>query len=157
LAANVVVILGLAAGALWGLTWADAAAGLLVALWLGHGAWEVSRDSANHLMDHELPEADRTRITALAVEDPRIRHVHELRTRASGPYIHIQFHADLDPSQSLLEAHAIVVAAENRIRAVYPAADIIIHPDPGDHAEPHGHEAFAERRAAPDPPLRGDA
>lgn len=147
LASNVVVIIGLAAGALWGLTWADAAAGVFVALWLGHGAWEVARDSANHLMDHELPDADRARIRALAEQDPNIGRVHDLRTRAAGPYIHIQFHADLDPDQTLEQAHAIVVAAEGRIRAVYPTADIIIHPDPADRAEPHGHEAFAEGRA----------
>ncbi len=146
LAANFVVIIGLAAGALWGLPWVDAVAGLMIALWLGHGAWEVSRDSANHLMDHELPQADRARIVTLAQEDPRIRRVHDLRTRAAGPYIHIQFHADMDPDQTLVQAHDVVVAAENRIRAAYPAADIIIHPDPADHAEPHGHEAFAERR-----------
>ncbi|MBU6407078.1 MAG: cation diffusion facilitator family transporter [Alphaproteobacteria bacterium] len=142
-ASNLVVILGLAAGALFGLTWADAAAGVFVALWLGHGAWEVARDSANHLMDHELPETDRARIKALAEEDPAMGRIHDLRTRASGPYLHIQFHADLDPDQTLEQAHAVIVAAEARIRTAYPAADIIIHPDPADRAEPHGHEAFA--------------
>jgi cation diffusion facilitator family transporter len=146
LASNLVVVVGLVAGAIFKITWVDSVAGILVALWLGHGAWEVARDSGNHLMDHELPEADRARIVALAQEDSRIGHVHDLRTRASGPYIHIQFHADLDPDQTLEAAHAVVVAAENRIRAAYPTADVIIHPDPADRAEPHGHEAFAERR-----------
>jgi divalent metal cation (Fe/Co/Zn/Cd) transporter len=37
----------------------------------------------------------------------------------------------------------IVVAAEKRILDAYPAADIIIHPDPRDRAEPHG-GAFGE-------------
>jgi divalent metal cation (Fe/Co/Zn/Cd) transporter len=103
----------------------------------------VARDSANHLMDHELPETDRARIKALAEEDPAMGRIHDLRTRASGPYLHIQFHADLDPDQTLEQAHAVIVAAEARIRTAYPAADIIIHPDPADRAEPHGHEAFA--------------
>jgi divalent metal cation (Fe/Co/Zn/Cd) transporter len=62
----------------------------------------------------------------------------------SGPYVHIQFHADLDPDISLEAAHKIVVAAENRIRAAFPAADVIIHPDPKGRAEPHGHEYFSE-------------
>ncbi len=36
-----------------------------------------------------------------------------------------------------------MVAAERRVLEAFPAADIIIHPDPQDRAEPHG-GAFAE-------------
>jgi ferrous-iron efflux pump FieF len=146
LAANLVVLVGLGAGAFLNLAWADAAAALVVALWLGWGAVKVAGDSADHLLDRELPDPERTRIRALAEEDARIGHVHDLRTRTSGPYVHIQFHADLDPTLTLEEAHHIVVAAENRIRAAYPTADIIIHPDPRGRAEPHGHEHFERAR-----------
>lgn len=141
-AANLVVILGVGAGAYLGLTWADAAAGALVAAWLAWGALNVSREAADHLLDRELPEADRARIRERAEADPGMGHVHDLRTRTSGPYVHIQFHAELDPALTLEDAHKIVVAAEERIRALYPTADIIIHPDPRGRAEPHGHEHF---------------
>lgn len=148
LTSNVVVMLGIGAGHFLGWTWADAAAGLLVACWLAVGAYEVAREAADHLMDRELPDADRAQIESLAMADPAILGVHDLRTRTSGPYIHIQFHADLDPALTLQRAHEIVVSAEGRIRAAYPAADVIIHPDPADASEPHGHEAFTEGRAA---------
>lgn len=138
LGANVGVMLGIAASALLQWAWADAVAGLLVAAWLGHGAWHVARESADQLMDRELPDASRERIKALALADGEISGVHSLRTRASGPLVHIQFHADLDPSLSLRRAHEIVVAAETRIRAEFPSADVLIHPDPRDEAEPHG-------------------
>ena len=36
-----------------------------------------------------------------------------------------------------------MVAAEHRVLDAFPAADIIIHPDPRGHAEPHG-GAFGE-------------
>jgi cation diffusion facilitator family transporter len=147
LGANVVVIIGIAVGAYFALPWADAVAALLIAAWLAWGAFKISRESADHLLDRELPDAEREKIRALAEADARIHAVHELRTRASGPYMHIQFHAELEPTLSLEEAHRIVVAAEDRIRAAYPTADIIIHPDPRGKAEPHGHEDF-ERRAA---------
>ncbi len=145
IAANVVVMLGIAAGAFLDLAWADAVAAVLVAVWLGMGALNVARDAADHLLDRELPEPERARIRALAEADPRMGHIHDLRTRASGPYLHIQFHADLDPFIALVEAHAIVVEAEERIRAAFPTADIIIHPDPSGRAEPHGHEHFERR------------
>ena len=118
-----------------------------VAAVLVWGAVKVFRASSLELMDHELAEDSRARIVALMTQDPRVRDVHQLRTRASGPYIHVQMHADLDPSLSLVDAHAVVVAAENRVLEAFPTADIIIHPDPRGRAAPHG-GAFAEAEAA---------
>lgn len=148
LGANVAVIAGIAGSAFLGWTWADAVAGLFVAAWLGHGALQVARAAADNLMDRELPGTDRARIKDLALEGGDILGVHDLRTRAAGPYVHIQFHADLDPDLPLRRAHEIIVAAEARIRGAFLGADIIIHPDPRDSAEPHGHEYFAEGRKA---------
>jgi ferrous-iron efflux pump FieF len=143
LAGNAAVIIGIAGSAFLNLPWADAVAGLVVAAWLGWGAWQVAREAADHLLDHELPEADRARIKALALEDSAIGGVHGLRTRSSGSLKHIQFHADIDGALTLHAAHEIIVAAEARIRAAYPGADIIIHPDPHDATARHGHEFFA--------------
>jgi cation diffusion facilitator family transporter len=143
LGSNLAALAGIAAASLLGLYWLDAAAGLLVALWLVWGAIGVFSAAGAQLMDHELPDEDRARILALMTQDERIKDVHQLRTRASGPYIHIQMHADLDPDCTLAQAHAAVVAAEKRVLAAFPAADIIIHPDPRGQAEPHG-GAFGE-------------
>jgi len=142
LAANAVVLIGIGAGTYLGAGWADPSAALLVAGWLAYGSLKVGREAADHLLDREVPDETRARIRTLAEEDPQILRVHELRTRTSGPYLHIQFHAELDPDLSLEAAHKIVVAAEERIRAQFPTADIIIHPDPKGRAEPHGHEHF---------------
>jgi len=143
LAGNAAAIIGIAAASFLKLPVLDAVAGLLVALWLLWGAIGVFREASRQLMDHELPDEDRDRIKALMLADPGVRDVHQLRTRASGPYIHIQMHADLDPDLSLEAAHQIMVAAENRVLEAFPSADIIIHPDPRGRAEPHG-GAFAE-------------
>jgi ferrous-iron efflux pump FieF len=146
LAANAVVLAGIGAGVYLSVGWADPAAALLVAGWLVYGSLKVAREAADHLLDREVADDVRARIRALAEDDKRILRVHELRTRTSGPYLHIQFHAELDPNLSLEAAHRIVVDAENRIRAEFPTADIIIHPDPKGRAEPHGHEHFERAR-----------
>ncbi|PTS89620.1 MULTISPECIES: cation diffusion facilitator family transporter [unclassified Caulobacter] len=143
LGSNAVALLGIGAASWLGLSWVDAAAGLIVALWLIWGAIGVFREASHQLMDRELPEEDRRRIIALASEDPRLLGIHQLRTRASGPYVHMQMHADLEAGISLAEAHAIMVSAENRLLEAFPAADIIIHPDPRGKAESHG-GLFAE-------------
>jgi ferrous-iron efflux pump FieF len=153
LASNLIAFAGIGASALLRRGEPDALAGLVVAGWLVWGAVGVFRRAAFELMDHELSDQARRRIVELMTEDPRVGDVHQLRTRASGPYVHIQMHADLDPSLSLVEAHRVVVAAERRVLNAFPAADIIIHPDPRGAAEPHGgafpevHEPARERAA----------
>ena len=111
------------------------------------GAISVFREAAVQLMDQELPAADRARIVELVTQDPRLSDVHQLRTRASGPYVHMQMHVDLEPLLTLADAHQVIVEAERRLLAAFPMADILIHPDPRGLAEPHG-GAFAEVAAA---------
>ena len=144
LLSNLVALAGVAAALALARPAIDAASGLIIAAILLWGAIAVFREASDQLMDRELPETARSRIVALVREDPRIADVHQLRTRASGPITHIQFHADLDPALTLEAAHKVVIAAERRILAAFPAADILIHPDPRGRAEPHG-GAFAER------------
>lgn len=143
LASNLIALAGIAASAWLGIYNLDAAAALLVAALLLWGAVSVFREASSQLMDHELPEEARQKIVTLMTEDPRLTDVHQLRTRASGPFVHIQMHADLDPELSLENAHQVIVAAEKRVLEVFPSADIIIHADPRGRAEPHG-GAFAE-------------
>lgn len=150
LAANGVVIVGIIASGLMGLTFVDPLAGLAVAAWLAWSALDVARGGLDQLLDHELSDEARARIRALALEPGGLLDIHMLRTRASGPYIHIQFHADLPPGLSLAEAHRRMVEAEAAILAEFPAADILIHPDPRGEAEPHGGDAFRGFDKTPD-------
>jgi cation diffusion facilitator family transporter len=146
LGSNLVALVGIGAAAYLGLQGLDAPAGLLIAVILLWGAVGVFREAARQLMDRELSEDARARIKALVREDPRVVDVHQLRTRASGPYVHMQMHLDLDPQLSLEVAHKVIVDAERRILGAFPSADILIHPDPRGRAEPHG-GAFPERHA----------
>ncbi len=147
LASNVIALAGIAASAWLKLNSLDAIAAIVVAALLLWGAVTVFREAANQLMDRELPDNARAEIMRLVTSDARITDVHQLRTRASGPYVHMQMHVDLDPDLSLETAHQAVVAAEKRILTAFPAADIIIHADPRGRAEPHG-GAFAEAESA---------
>ena len=143
LASNLIAFAAIGLSALLANPLADAVGGLAVAALLVWGAVSVFRASSLELMDHELDDDSRRRIAVLMTADPKVRDVHQMRTRASGPYIHVQMHAELDPTLSLVEAHAVMVAAERRVLEAFPTADIIIPPDPRGQAEPHG-GAFAE-------------
>jgi cation diffusion facilitator family transporter len=142
-ASNLIALAGIAVSAWLGFNGVDAAAALAVAAILLWGAISVFREASSQLMDRELPDEARAKIVALMTEDGGLTDVHQLRTRASGPYVHIQMHVDLDPELTLEAAHQVIVAAENRVLGAFPSADIIIHADPRGRAEPHG-GAFAE-------------
>lgn len=130
LGANVVVLIGVVSGAFLSAPGLDAAAGLVVAVWLFWGALGMLRDAADHLLDRAVPDADQVAITTAVLADPRISGVHRLRTRMAGPILMIQMHVDMDPALTLDQAHGILEEAEARLKTTWPDADILIHPDP---------------------------
>lgn len=136
-ASNLLALIGIASAFLFQIWGFDAVAGLAVAAILLWGAVSVFREAADQLMDHELPEPDRAKIIAITRRDAEILGVSRLRTRASGPFIHILMHVELDPELSLETAHRVIIACENRLLAAFPAADITIHADPQGRAAPH--------------------
>lgn len=114
----------------------DVGVAALVALYLMHGAWGVGRGSLDVLMDRELPEADRQRILDIVHTHSVVRSVHELRTRSSGLTKFIQLHVVLEPTMSLGRAHVIGDTIEAAIQDAFPQAEIILHIDPWNDAEP---------------------
>ncbi len=136
LASAGIVLIGVVSGTWLNAPGLDAAAGLVVAIWLFWGALGLLRTASDQLLDRSAPDADIAAVTRAVLADPRIRGLHRLRTRMSGSATMIQMHVDLDPSLTLDVAHAILEEAEARILAVVPGADIMIHPDPGASSRP---------------------
>ena len=145
LGANLAVIGGVMAGGLFKVPFADPIIGICIATWLIWTALQVANKGLAQLLDEELATEARLRIKELATRDGTLLDIHALRTRASGPYVHIQFHADLPPDISLVEAHQRMVVAEQAILEEFPAADVLIHPDPRGRAERHGGDVFGEK------------
>lgn len=145
LASNAAALVGIAGGVWLGLAWLDGAAALVVTALLLWGAVGVFREASDQLLDHEIDGEDRARVIAAVQEDPQITNVHQLRTRASGPWLHMQMHLDLDPKLTLEAAHRVIVAAEARVLQRFPSADILMHADPRGRAQPHG-GVFGEAR-----------
>lgn len=149
LAANVVVLIGVVSGAWLRAPGLDAAAGLVVAIWLFWGAFSLLKDASDHLLDRSAGEAEQQAVTTAVLADPRITGIHALRTRMAGSTLMVQMHVDMDPHLTLEAAHAIVEAAEARIRAVLPDSDILIHADPaGLQREPRPEPAAAPTASA---------
>ncbi len=144
LSANFAVILGVLLSTYTPFVRADAIVGVVIALWLLSTAYRLARLAWYQLMDRELPDDERQLILALASDDPHVNGVHDLRSRTAGPNVHIQMQLDLSDAISLNEAHEIVIAAERRILAAYPSADILIHPHPKTCVQLHGNAIFRQ-------------
>lgn len=108
----------------------DALFAIAIALFILYSAWQIIRESIDLLMDHELPDEDRHKISEVVSQHPKAEGLHDLKTRRSGTTIFIQLHLELDSSLSLFDAHTIADEVDFKLKALFPEAEIIIHEDP---------------------------
>jgi ferrous-iron efflux pump FieF len=128
LAANLGTIVALAL-ARFGLGQFDPWLGIAIALGTLYGALTIGWQVFHVLMDRELPADVQERIRAIALGHAEVRGLHALRTRQSGPTLLIQFHLELDPSLTLVEANRIAHEVSDLLEEVFPGADVLIHQD----------------------------
>lgn len=127
---NVAVLAAVVASTRFGWTAADPILAIVVAGVIAYGAWEILTQSLRVLMDRELPEDDRRRITEIASVHPGVIAMHDLRTRFSGVHPIIQLHLEMDGNLTLRQAHAIADEVMEKIEQAFPHAEVLIHEDP---------------------------
>ncbi len=113
-----------------GYLYADGIFGMMIAGYIVYGSIGIARPAINMLMDREMPDEDREAIFNMALGNPAVRGLHELKTRLSGRDIFIQMHIEVDSKITVSEAHFISDEVEGVIGEHYPDAEIIIHIDP---------------------------
>ena len=132
---NLAVIGALSLDQYFGLRGADPLFGLIIAGWLGWGAWGASQDAFEQLMDHEWPDDKKHRFLEVLARHPELRGVHDLRTRTSGNRDFVQFHVWVDGAMTVAAAHDVMDRIEAKILAEFPGIEILIHPDPEGHVD----------------------
>jgi len=129
---NLGVIAALILSFYFGWTAADPIIALFIAAYILYAAWTIAAQSFNQLMDRELPDEERARIAAIAVQHGDVIAIHDLRTRISGRKIFIELHLEMDGEMNLYRAHQVADEVQRKLQEVYPEADIIIHQDPAE-------------------------
>jgi len=127
---NAAVIGSLALSAYFGLHYIDPLVALGIVAYMAFGSWGIARQAVDQLMDRELPDDERNRIREIALAEPAVRSVHDLRTRASGSNRFIQIHLEMDRNLSLIEAHEISDQVMYNIEAAFPNSEVLVHQDP---------------------------
>lgn len=124
------VIVALLLSTMAGIPAADGFFGLGIALYIGWNAYQIARTSIDMLMDKEFSPDEREKIFNLALGNPDVKGLHDLKTRRSGLSSFIQFHIELDPDINLFEAHTIADEVEATVGEEFPNSEILIHTDP---------------------------
>jgi len=127
---NAAVIVALWLSTSGGVSWADGAFGVAIALYIAWAASEIFRTSIDMLMDKEFQPAEREEIFNLVMGNPDVKGMHDLKTRRSGLSSFVQMHIEVDPEMSVYDAHAVADEVEATVGEVFSHADSLIHVDP---------------------------
>ncbi|HVR89974.1 MAG TPA: cation diffusion facilitator family transporter [Novosphingobium sp.] len=130
LALNLAVIAALVLDRYAGFTRADPLFGLLIALWLGWGAWRASQAAIEQLMDQEWPDERKAQFLEVVARQPELKGVHDMRTRSAGNRDFVQFCVWVDGTMSLSAAHRVMDEIEARLMQEFPGVEVLIHPEP---------------------------
>ncbi|EKO3557982.1 MULTISPECIES: CDF family cation-efflux transporter FieF [Vibrio] len=126
---NAAIILAL--GLSWlGFKQADAIFAIGIGLYILYSAIGMAYQAVQTLLDRKLPDDELAQIRAACLSVNGVLGVHQLRTRMAGPVRFIQLHLELDDHIPLIEAHRISDQVEEKLRHLFPGADVIIHQDP---------------------------
>lgn len=125
--ATILVAMGLN---LYGFIYADALFAIGIALYILYNAGVMFWEAMQSLLDKCLPQDEIDKIWLLALEQPNIISIHDLKTRRAGAVRFIQLHLEMDDHLPLVEAHAITDDLERKILAAFPHSEVIIHQEP---------------------------
>lgn len=129
---SVGVALGL--GLVWITGWEilDPIVGVAVGLNILFIGYRLVHESGMGLMDATLPEADNRAIEAVLDRhrEPGRVDFHELRTRESGKWRFVEFHALVPGDWSVDRGHDLVETVEQEIHAALPHSHITTHLEP---------------------------
>lgn len=129
---SLVVLIGVA-GTLAGLAWMDAAATVLVALFIGNVGLRLAYESFKELIDTALEPEKVEAIRASIEHTEGVRSLHMLRTRAMAGRALVDVHLQVDPRISVSEGHQIAETVLWRLkRDLGGDADVTVHIDPED-------------------------
>lgn len=126
------VVIGVAAVALTGWLWLDAAIALAVAMYIVWAGLLLMRRAALGLLDTALPASERAAIAAVLDRYMREQPVefHALRTRESGARRFVEVHVLVPGNWSVRHGHALLEQLERDLRAALGGVTILTHLEP---------------------------
>lgn len=114
---------------------ADAIFAMILAIWVGFGAYRLAVQALQQLIDRRLPDDEVLRIREIIASHEGVLNCHRLRTRLSGAHRYIDFHIVVPNDLSLVAAHDLADRLETAISRALVPAHVVIHVDPYDESK----------------------
>lgn len=107
----------------------DAAAAMIIAVFIGRTGMEILREVSSVLSDSS--RIDPRLIREIAMRIPGVMDCHGIRTRGSMSHVYVDFHIHVDAGLSAEQAHDLVHRVEDLIKKeVGEVVDVVIHVEP---------------------------
>lgn len=125
---SAVVLLGLVCVSL-GITWADAVAGIAVALLVGWAAFNLGKKTIDVLID-AAPEGLADRIEEITLAIRGVIAIDKIRVKPTGPQVFIEMAICVNRTLSVEKVQVICADIEKRVREEFSVGDITINTRP---------------------------
>ncbi len=112
-----------------GIAWADAVAGIAVALLVGKAAFSLGKKTIDVLID-AAPEGIAERIEEITMMVGGVISVDKIRVKPTGPQVFIEMAVCVNRTLSVEKVQAICSRIEQKVREEYPVGDITINSRP---------------------------
>ncbi len=112
-----------------GIVWADAVAGIAVALLVGFAAFKLGKKTIDILID-SAPEGLAERIEEITLNIGGVIGVDKLRVKPTGPQVFVEMAVSVNRTLSVEKVQAICKAIEEKVREEIPIGDITINTKP---------------------------
>jgi len=111
----------------------DPAIAMVVAAFIIRAAYDITRRSAEGVLDYSLPE-DEIRLIERIMKDHDSDYVnfHKLRARKAGSERHIDLHLTVPRHLNIKEGHDLAEHMAHEIRKEFPQSIVVIHVEPCD-------------------------
>ena len=125
---SVVVLIGLFFVKI-GLAWADAVAGIAVALLVGWAAFSLGKKTIDVLID-AAPEGLSERIEEITMMISGVIAIDKIRVKPTGPQVFIEMAVCVNRTLSVEKVQRICAEIEKKVREEFPVGDITINTRP---------------------------
>jgi len=112
-----------------GIAWADAVAGIAVAVLVGKAAFSLGKKTIDVLID-AAPEGIAERIEEIATTVGGVISIEKIRVKPTGPQVFIEMAVCVNRTLSVEKAQTIGGEIEKKVRDEFPVGDITINSRP---------------------------
>lgn len=114
----------------YNLNWIDPLCAIAVAFLIAKAAYDLTKVSAQDLMDANLPAEEAFMRELIRSYHPTIRGFHYLRTRKAGHLRFVEFHIQVDSQMTVDDSHRLAQELTRKFKQDFPNSTVTIHIEP---------------------------